>query len=343
MKIVLYSSKLIFLLILSMLWACNSDESNNQKLPIDNTEEITQEDTTTRLCYMLNIKGLEEIVQLKITGDKIEGTGRRVHKKLTNVFNLQINGTIKNGTADVGVTAIENKKDAKASTIYETWELKDKIMTVKKRKYLDKQGDLDFIRINCPSTPNEERDSSLFDYFGGFFEGYAVVGRGNYYGLVNEDWEVTIPCKYIDLEIVNEGSIVFFDEKKGRKGMLDVNGNILQEAEYDNIHCYNEGLAAFLKDGRWGFLDKAGNVAIEPKFLEVNIYQTELTRHPFNEGLANVKTPNGRWNYINKNGDVVIEGNYILAKHFVDGKAEVYKNTKSYFIDKTGECVENCD
>ena len=69
---------------------------------------------------------------------------------------------------------------------------------------MDKQADLEFVKINCSNTPEDKKDSTLFDYFGGYTEDYAVVMRNGRYGLMHRDGKITIPFKYQDLSIVNE-------------------------------------------------------------------------------------------------------------------------------------------
>ena len=215
-------------------------------------------------------------------------------------------------------------------------------MIVKNRNSKEIKGNFKFYRINCGSS--KVIDSTRFDSFNGFYEGYAVVSKNGYYGVVNEQWEVTIPLKFKDLGVVNEGSIVFYDQYNGLRGLLDVNGKVIVEAKYSEILCFNEGLAAFLNDdGKWGFMNKDLKVVIKPEFLNINFFKPDPHRHPFNEGLANVQTANNKWNFINNKGEMVIAGNFLFTKSFVNGKAEVYKDNKWYTINKSGKCIRNCD
>ncbi len=335
MKALFYST----IISLFIVAACNNSPSANSA---DNP--LSQLDTSISHCYIYNEAGFEEVFQLKIIGNQITGIGNRAILATGQYFNLTIAGTISGNTADMTILAVHNHQLVPETTSYETWSFVDNQLNVSHKMYLGKQADLSYTKINCGATPAEKRDSNLYDYLGEFNEGYAVVSHNGYYGLINEKNELTIPFKYRDLEIVNENSIVFFDENVNKKGLLDPQGNVIFEAIYPEIHCFNEGLAAFLSEEKvkWGFMDREGNIVIEPIFLNLNLYDSDLHRHPFNEGLANVQTENG-WSYINKKGEIVIKGDYILAKHFKNGKAEVYTNTKSFFIDKTGNCIENCD
>jgi hypothetical protein len=90
-------------------------------------------------------------------------------------------------------------------------------------------------------------------------------------------------------------------------------------------------------------MDKNQKVIIQPKYANINFFKPDPARHPFYEGLANVQLENGFWNYINTKGEMVIAGNFLFAKSFQNGKAEVFKDNKWFTIDKTGKCVANCD
>ena len=122
-----------------------------------------------------------------------------------------------------------------------------------------------------------------------------------------------------------------------------MNGDTIIPAIYDDIHCFNHGVAACLNNGKWGFINRSGNFIIQPIYLEVNMFRPEPSRHPFNEGLANVKNSDGTWIYIDVAGNQVIPDNYLFAKSFSGGRAEVYHSEKWRTIDKNGNCVENCN
>lgn len=46
-----------------------------------------------------------------------------------------------------------------------------------------------------------------------------------------------------------------------------------------------------------------------------------------------------KWGYINRTGKKVIDDKYESAKPFKNGKAEVRKDGKSFYIDKNGKKV----
>lgn len=302
-----------------------------------------QLDTTIVYCFQTGGAGIEERIEIYVKGNRVKGTGLRVYAETQETYQLNIDGLINKNLAEVNVSAGNVADSKKSYKKIESWIWEKDGLIVENRDIEMAKGQVKFYRINCANL--EKKDSvAYYDSFGGFYEGYAVVSKNGYYGLINEKGGLTIPLKYRDLGIVNEGSIVYYDENSGLRGLLDVNGNIIVPAKYGEIHCYNEGLAAFLTDeGKWGFMDKNQKVVIEPIYTNINFFKPNPARHPFNEGLANVQFQNGYWNFINTKGETVIAGNFMFTKSFQNGKAEVFKDNKWFTIDKTGKCIENCD
>jgi len=342
--------KLIYIYIFiiglsSLFWSCETDVNNsNDPFIVEDEGPITHSlDTAVGYCFQMGKDGLEEQIEVEIHGNKIEGQGLRVYTHEQKRFRLVIEGIIDGEEAEVMIYASGgNKKAVESYEHRETWVLGEEELIVKNRKIKLAEGDFKFYRTTCRAYKNV--DTTRYDSFSGFTEGYAVVSKKGYYGVINEKKELVIPTQYRDLGAVNEGTISFFDENTGLYGLLDVTGKVLVEAKYPEIHPFNEGLAAFLnEEGKWGFMNKDLEVVIEPIYMGINFFKPDPNRHPFYEGLANVQTANSKWNYINTKGEMVIAGNFLFAKSFVNGEAEVFKNNKWYTINKSGKCVKNCD
>lgn len=344
-----FCTAIFFLTIISWFSiGCGHDRPRLED--ITNLEDLELEapahqlDTAASYCFQLGSNGLDEVFQLSIKGNRIKGHGVRIYTATQEAFNLTVDGVIgENNNIEVNVLSVHTRDAQNSFKKIEYWKINNTELIVENRDIENVKGVLKFYRVNCPAQ--ESCDSSdYYDSLGGFYEGYAVASKGGYYGLVNEKREVTIPFKYRDLGIVNEGSIVFYDENSGLRGLLDVKGNILVPAIYPEIHCFNEGLAAFLtEDAKWGFMDKDQNVVIQPKYMNIDFFKPDPARHPFSEGLAMVQLENGLWNFINTKGETTIAGGFAFAKSFKNGKAEVFKDNKWFTIDKTGKCIANCD
>ena len=106
-------------------------------------------------------------------------------------------------------------------------------------------------------------------------------------------------------------------------GLIDVHGSFIVRPDYDDIHCFSEGLAA-AKKGKWGFIDPAGTFIVPPRFDGVS---------DFSEGLASFENrtwPNGReyifvsnYGFIDRTGSAVVQPTYSWAYPFQFGIAKV--------------------
>lgn len=340
MKSIYYA---VYALAFWVIWSgCTNDGSSSNGTSKGN-EPITHTlDTTVGYCFQLSQNGIEEVLELVIKGNKIGGSGTRIYLGTQQVYYLTVGGVFDGNTVDVTIQAT-NERDAKKSFVHaEIWTFEEERLQIKNRKIKKLEGDFELHRIYCQSHPNS--DSTRYNTIGEFNEGYAVVSKNGKYGVINEKGEITIPLSFRDIGIVREGSIVFYDEHIGLRGLLDINGNVLVEPKYVEMMAFDNGLAAFMTDeGKWGFLDRELNVAIKPKYKNINFFKPDYTRAAFNEGLANVQNMDETWNYINNKGEIVIAGEFIFANAFENGQARVFKNNKWYVINKAGKCIDNCD
>ena len=123
------------------------------------------------------------------------------------------------------------------------------------------------------------------------------------------------------------------DNKK--YGYKDDKGTIVVEAKYDIGHEFSEGMAIVTLNYKYGFIDKKGTEVIPLKY--------HLVRN-FSEGLACVNigtTFSPIWGFIDLSGKEVIAPQYDQSAKFINGKAEVKKNNRSFYIDKTGKELVN--
>lgn len=334
----------IYIAAFFLTWACTSDKSNNGTSNGDNGPITHTLDTTIGYCFQLYGNSIAEGFELKIKGNKIVGEGNRAYLSTQTTYRLRIEGTLNGNIAEVDIYGTDIRKTTKPFTHRATWEIGTEVLKVKNRKMEGFDGDYEFHRVLCQTQAN--KDSSLYDSFGGFNEeGYAVVSRKGKFGVLNDKNQLTVSISYRDLGAIREGVVCFFDEQIGLYGLLDAsNGQLLIEPMYIELMAFSEGLAAFMaEDGKWGFLNRDLEVVIEPTLINVNFFKPDPYRNAFNEGLANVETEPGKWNYMDKTGQIVINGDFLYTRGFENGEAEVYKDNKWYFINKSGTCVKNCD
>ena len=94
----------------------------------------------------------------------------------------------------------------------------------------------------------------------------------------------------------------FFSEN-GKKGFIDVNGEVKVLPVYDEVKGFGKnGLAAVKMDDLWGYVDTEGKMVIEPSYLYADSFSTN--------GLGFVITQEGEVCCINDKGEVIIKTEY---------------------------------
>ena len=92
----------IFLILSTLLFtslACTDNKTT------DNGKE-NNSTTITGGCYHTALEGWEELLNIVVDGKTVTGTGRRLHLKFNEKFNLIVNGKIRNdGSYEVSINA----------------------------------------------------------------------------------------------------------------------------------------------------------------------------------------------------------------------------------------------
>jgi hypothetical protein len=118
----------------------------------------------------------------------------------------------------------------------------------------------------------------------------------------------------------------------GGWGLINSQGAFVVPAQYEDIHCFSEGLAA-AKHGEWGFVDETGKFVIAPQFFGVG---------DFSEGLASFESrgwPNGphylyvnSYGFIDRTGSVVVPAKYDAVYPFKFGIAKAGTRRTNWLI-----------
>ncbi|MFK8057623.1 MAG: WG repeat-containing protein [Saprospiraceae bacterium] len=129
-------------------------------------------------------------------------------------------------------------------------------------------------------------------------------------------------------------------EKDGKYGVVSMSGDVLLEIEYEGRLDYvrqrgkdKENYYAVVKDGKHGYLNEDFEFLMKPKYHMVRAYQ---------EGMARVME-DYRWGFIDTAFNEVVEVKYDYVNPFVDGKSKAIYKGKEIYIDKLGNCIENCE
>ena len=329
----------IALLITLVVSACNNDANGTNKKDAENISKSG--------CYNTANEKIVELLNVVLDEKGISGTGKRSYLAYNEIFELTLSGNKnKDGSFEMTISAKSTMQGREnvTETTYETWKFTNRTLEVSNRNSSHFVGDLSFVRVNCDGS--SQKDSTLFDAFLGFQEGYAAVIKNGKWGIVNKDWKLVLPCIYDELGNVTDAAVKFYNKANGKYGIFDIRANkILVEAKYIHATGFSEGYAAVLDDkaGRWGIINRKGEMIVQPKFWSLSFYPQNPYLMLFNEGLANVAIDDAKWGYIDTNLKNVVPFEYIFAEPFKGGMARVNKNGKDWFyIDKTGKCVKDC-
>ena len=111
-------------------------------------------------------------------------------------------------------------------------------------------------------------------------------------------------------------------------GFINKKGELVIEANYQDVGNFKEGFCAIKKDDLWGFINKKGVIVISPKYKTV---------WAFNNGLARVLNNENLIGFIDKKGKEVIQPQYENANDFVNDFAVIERNSKFNYIDKSNQ------
>jgi hypothetical protein len=215
-----------------------------------------------------------------------------------------------------------------------------------------------------------------YDSIDPFSEGLAIVRKGNRYGAIDADGNLSIPLQYAWLsQFTQDLSPAGCSTGSGGDGYIDKDNNIRIPFCYSKTFPFSEDMgmiltkhsnlfgflhpdgaealppefawsdsfsnglaAASIKQGKIGFIDHAGRWIIEPAYKSVG---------QFSYGVCSVTAnqEESTWGYIDKTGDLIIPEKCIDAGPFKNGLALVHTGEKdfsecsSFYINERGEIV----
>lgn len=112
-------------------------------------------------------------------------------------------------------------------------------------------------------------------------------------------------------------------EPPSKWGLLNLNNEVVHEAEFDEIRPFKEGVAAVNLKGSWGYLDTSMDLTIKP------VYRAAWN---FDQNIARVQLMNGNYNFIDMQGNMLFEENFLYAHDFVDSYSTAQIGIDSFVI-----------
>lgn len=206
-----------------------------------------------------------------------------------------------------------------------------------------------------------------FKWAESFNQGKARVLGNNGWGMIDTDFEFTIPPIYHSLDLLTvhgENSLVRAGQRPRLYGFMNVKGDIQIAPRFEKAQGFHEGLAAVRDQGKWGFIDTLGNWVIAPSYDRARNFsggytwvwkdralfildrQGQATPVPefakmgdFHHGYA-WASQNNRLGYVDPQGNWIVPAKYLSAEDFqADGRAAVRSKKGWGLVDHRGELV----
>ena len=168
------------------------------------------------------------------------------------------------------------------------------------------------------------------------------VQKDGKYGLLDMQGEIICEPLYDNIHPLRNGNVVVCKEKSW--SLINRQGEILKNLEYDKIESFDDGFAVVTLGGKYGIIDESGNVLGELKYDKIRSLVSE-SRYGEEDKFAKYFEAciDGKWGFLNKQGKEMSPFVYdkIQMRDFEGGFVRVCKNGKwGYVNDK---CEEMCE
>jgi len=141
----------------------------------------------------------------------------------------------------------------------------------------------------------------------------------------------TIPGEEV-IPVISDGLYSFKDKSSEKWGYKNKNGEIVINAQYDDVDFFFDGMAATLGGKKWVAIDKKGNIIINPQYDHLK-YDSD--------GLFLAKVGN-KWGWVNKKNEIIINPQFDESMGFNRNKlAPVQMGSKWGYINKEGQIIIN--
>ncbi|MBX9850781.1 MAG: WG repeat-containing protein [Cytophagaceae bacterium] len=159
----------------------------------------------------------------------------------------------------------------------------------------------------------------------------AIVKMENSWGVIDNKGKFVIPNNYGKISYIpkTNDSLFLLEKFQTKSGIINEEGKIIIEPQFDDIGEFSQGFAKARMHGRWGFISPSADTLTDFKFDETK---------NFTEGLAAVKVKS-KWGYINLEGDMAISPQFDFAGDFHGGLAMVKVKGKIGYIDQSGKII----
>ncbi|MBO9598414.1 MAG: WG repeat-containing protein, partial [Cohnella sp.] len=152
--------------------------------------------------------------------------------------------------------------------------------------------------------------------------------NGDKQGFVNVYGETVIPAQYEEANGFHEGLAIV--KQDGKYGYINALGEAVIPLQFDKAYDFSDGVALVEKDGAASYINAAGKTVLSPTGYD------EL--YDFSEGLALVRKGD-LFGYIDHTGKEIVPVQFEDAFYFSEGVAAVQVEGRYGYIDRTGATV----
>lgn len=168
------------------------------------------------------------------------------------------------------------------------------------------------------------------------------VQKDGKYGLLDMQGEIICEPLYDNIHPLRNGNVVVC--KKKSWSLINRQGDILKNLEYDTVREFVDGVAVVTLGCKYGIIDESGNVLGELKYDEIMPLQY-TSRYNEEDKFAEYFEAciDGKWGFLNKQGKEKSPFVYdeIQMSDFEGGFVRVCKNGKWGFVND--KCEEMCE
>jgi len=167
--------------------------------------------------------------------------------------------------------------------------------------------------------------------------GFAIVKKGDYYGVINSSGKIVVPCEYSLIEhprkpnqgLYNE----FYVKKDGKYGILNKKAEFISDIIYDSLerdYCGIKDSTQVIfhakRGNLFGVINEVGKILFPAEFEEINFFEGNY---------SSIAKKGGLYGLINSHGDIILPFAYKNITSPKDWDYYILQKDKSYgVIDK---------
>ena len=171
-----------------------------------------------------------------------------------------------------------------------------------------------------------------FDGAEAFYYNYSTLHVYDYYGMMNNKFEVTVQPYFAALGTMGDNGLVAAKRYNDSKWeYVNAKGETKIAAMYDGASSFQDSVAVVTMGSKQGAINKSGEFTIQPTH-EYGLWN-------MGKGLLGYYDKNKRAGILDKNGNIVVSPIYYDLGNVSDGLIQTVGKVKCGYMNKKGEIV----